>query len=338
VRKKHGEEKAKQKEYSDRRRRAKDKEIQPGDSVLFQRKKTSLKTPWDPRPFRVVKVEGSRVTGRRGEEEKDRAKNRLKVVKPRPQIFNTLQAPGRRRREEEELDLEVSLAALGPAPVPAPEAPEAAEPEEHGLPDLPDDEDDDWDEDEDNPEAMLPAGEDVNQPLHREAAALRDALTKAYEPARLKRSSTAPRRTGFEQERTDQGAEQLRTLEEDSESRASTPEATASSSRNPSPNTSMATVETIGMARQDYQTERLETGPGPLDLAAIEVANPTWGGADEPEVMTFQLAQPDEVFLAAMSTRQQKRRDANSESINRLKERERQSKRWQAAYLRRKSI
>jgi hypothetical protein len=246
------------------------------------------------------------------------------VVKPRPQIFEIPRAPGR-RRDEEELDLEVSLAALGPAAVPALEV-EQEEQEQQALPDLPDD-DDDWDD-----------NEIANRPLHREAAALRDALTRAYEPARLKRATTVPRRTGFEQERTGQGAEELRTLEEDSESRASTPGATASSSRNPSPDTSLATVETIGVAKQDYQTERLEIGPGPLDLAAVEVADPTWGGADEPDVMMFQLAQPDEIFLAAMSTRQQKRREANEESIKRLKHRERQSKRWQAANRRRRSM
>jgi transposase InsO family protein len=319
VRTKHAEEKEKQKKYSDRRRRVKDKVIRPGDSVLIQRKKTTLRTPWDPEPFRVIKVEGSRVTGRRGQEEKARAKNRLKVVKPRPRTWETPRTSGRRRRGEEELDLEVSLAALGPAVEPEQQ-------EQQALPDLPEDEED-WDDDE-----------EANRPINREAAALRDALSRAYEPARLKRATTAPRRIGFEEERTDQRDQQLRTPEEGSESRASTPGATASNSRNQSPDSSLATEETIGMAKQDYQTERLEIGPGPLDLAAIEVANPTWGGTDEPELMMFQLAQPDEVFEAAMTARQQKRREANSESIKKLREHEKQSKKWQAANRRRESI
>ena len=66
------------------RRRKVKKEIEKGDKILIQRKKTTVKSPWDPEPFTVEEVKGSTVRGRRGEEVKSRAKNRVKVVKERP--------------------------------------------------------------------------------------------------------------------------------------------------------------------------------------------------------------------------------------------------------------
>ena len=40
--------KAKQKEYADHRRRAKEKVIKVGDEVMVQQINSSVKTPWDP--------------------------------------------------------------------------------------------------------------------------------------------------------------------------------------------------------------------------------------------------------------------------------------------------
>ena len=84
--------------------------MKKGDKVLFKRDKSTIKSPWDPTPYQVVEVEGSKVTATRGEEKKARAKNHTKVVKERPPH---LRIQGHQRRAvEEELDLEVSQATI----------------------------------------------------------------------------------------------------------------------------------------------------------------------------------------------------------------------------------
>ena len=49
------------KEYKDRRMKAKEKEVRIGDEVLIKQKKTSIKPPFDPKPFQVKSVSKSRV-------------------------------------------------------------------------------------------------------------------------------------------------------------------------------------------------------------------------------------------------------------------------------------
>ena len=109
VRSKHDAEKERQKTYTDNKRRAKEKKIAPGDKILIQQKKTTIKPPWDPTPFTVVDVQGSKVKGQRGEEVKFRAKNRVKVLKERPERLRIKMAVGGEVREAEELDLDVDL-------------------------------------------------------------------------------------------------------------------------------------------------------------------------------------------------------------------------------------
>ena len=55
-----------------------------GDQVLFKQTKSSIKPPYDPKPYTIVGLKGTRVTGRRGEKEKVRIKVKVKVVKQRP--------------------------------------------------------------------------------------------------------------------------------------------------------------------------------------------------------------------------------------------------------------
>ena len=69
----HDAEKEQHNTYTDNKRRAKEKKIAPGDKSLKQQKKTSIKPPWDPKPFTVVDVQGSKVKGQREEEVKLRA-------------------------------------------------------------------------------------------------------------------------------------------------------------------------------------------------------------------------------------------------------------------------
>ena len=109
VRSKHDAEKQKQKTYTDKRRRANEKKIVPGDEILIQQKKTTIKPPWDPKPFTVVDVQGSKVKGQRGEEVKFRAKNRVKVLKERPEHLKIRKQVKGGGGEEEEFELDVDL-------------------------------------------------------------------------------------------------------------------------------------------------------------------------------------------------------------------------------------
>ena len=61
VRKKNKEQKLKYKQYTDKRGRAKVMEMDPGDTVVVKQEKLSLHPPWDPRPFAITKVKGSKV-------------------------------------------------------------------------------------------------------------------------------------------------------------------------------------------------------------------------------------------------------------------------------------
>ena len=35
-----------------------------GDNILIQQKKSTVKTPWDPKPFEFVAIQGLKVLGR----------------------------------------------------------------------------------------------------------------------------------------------------------------------------------------------------------------------------------------------------------------------------------
>ena len=52
----HDDKKLRQKQYADHRRRAKTKEVCPGDQVLIKQRKTTTKPPFDPLPYNVTKV------------------------------------------------------------------------------------------------------------------------------------------------------------------------------------------------------------------------------------------------------------------------------------------
>ena len=106
TRERHDREKLKQKEQADKRRHAKEKHINPGDEIMIQRKKTSLKTPWDPDTYRVTEVNGSQVKAERRGQKRIRAKNLVKVVKERPPH---LQVKEKKYTVWEELDLDMDM-------------------------------------------------------------------------------------------------------------------------------------------------------------------------------------------------------------------------------------
>ena len=78
--------------------------MKPGDKILLQRKKTTTKSPWDPIPYKVEQIKGSEITARRGEEVKRRAKNNVKLVKPRPKFYQAPQKMKAQNNEEEDLE------------------------------------------------------------------------------------------------------------------------------------------------------------------------------------------------------------------------------------------
>ena len=63
---KHKAERQKQKDYADKHRRAKEKPVRVGDKVLVKQEKTTTKPPWDPNPYKVTKVKGTKITASRG--------------------------------------------------------------------------------------------------------------------------------------------------------------------------------------------------------------------------------------------------------------------------------
>ena len=50
-----------------------------GDRVLIKQKKTSIKPPFDPKPYTITEVKGTQVTARREGQERNKVK--MKVVK-----------------------------------------------------------------------------------------------------------------------------------------------------------------------------------------------------------------------------------------------------------------
>ena len=104
VRERHEKEKVKQKSYADEKRKARPKEVKLGDQIMIQQRKSTIKTPWDPRPYTVTQVKGSQVEVKRGDEVKRRALNLIKKIKSRK---------GAEKREtkeiEEDPDIDITI-------------------------------------------------------------------------------------------------------------------------------------------------------------------------------------------------------------------------------------
>ena len=49
-------EKENRKAYADEKRKAKRKKVKPGDQVMVHQRKSTIKTPWDPRSYTVTQV------------------------------------------------------------------------------------------------------------------------------------------------------------------------------------------------------------------------------------------------------------------------------------------
>ena len=90
-------EKEKQKNYVDKRRRATEKKILVDDEVLIKQEKTTIKPPWDPRPMKVTEVKGTKVTAKRGPQERTRNIEKFKIIKKRPKYLKTDNQDGDRK-------------------------------------------------------------------------------------------------------------------------------------------------------------------------------------------------------------------------------------------------
>ena len=73
-------EKEKHKRYADKRRRAKVTNIEVGDMVLIKQKKSTIKPPWDPKPYRVEKVVNTQIHANRDGRKKVRNVQKCKLL------------------------------------------------------------------------------------------------------------------------------------------------------------------------------------------------------------------------------------------------------------------
>ena len=72
---------------------------------MVQQKKSTIKTPWDPRPYTVTQVKGSQVEVKRGEDVKRRALNLIKKIKFRKEGENQ----ETKNRDDEDPDIDITI-------------------------------------------------------------------------------------------------------------------------------------------------------------------------------------------------------------------------------------
>ena len=68
----------------DKTKHAKEEEIVKGNKVLVKQQKTTIKPPYDPKPYVVTEVVGTQITATREGKEIRRNKAKVKAVKDRP--------------------------------------------------------------------------------------------------------------------------------------------------------------------------------------------------------------------------------------------------------------
>ena len=82
----------------DRRKKAKDKGISVGDQVIVARRKTTIKTPWDPNTYQVVYMHHRRETIVRGRSKLQRDTGDVKKVKQRPRHIRHVRPEMKKRK------------------------------------------------------------------------------------------------------------------------------------------------------------------------------------------------------------------------------------------------
>ena len=81
----------------------------PGDNVLLKQKKSSTNPPYNPKPYKVIKVDGNRATINDGERERVRDKNKLKFVPERPAYLQIKQSASARQIPRREADIHINI-------------------------------------------------------------------------------------------------------------------------------------------------------------------------------------------------------------------------------------
>ena len=84
----------KRKRRFDKTKHAKDERIVKGDKVLVKQQKTTIKPPYDPKPYLVTEVVGTQITATRAGKETRRNKAKIKGVKDRPVHLQRLAKEG----------------------------------------------------------------------------------------------------------------------------------------------------------------------------------------------------------------------------------------------------
>ena len=113
--------KRKAKEYADKRRRAKDREVKVGDKILIAQDKSTIRQPFDPNPYEVTKVSHAQVTAEGNGRKKVRNMGKCKIVKERPNYLKDKECK-EIRRQIYESDSELSDFDLIPDEIEAPRA------------------------------------------------------------------------------------------------------------------------------------------------------------------------------------------------------------------------
>ena len=78
----------------------------------LERKKTTLKSPWDPEPFKVKEIKGTQVIGEREGEEKTRNVLKWKLLKERPEELKRKKKVEEKRKEDEDWLQELDINQL----------------------------------------------------------------------------------------------------------------------------------------------------------------------------------------------------------------------------------
>ena len=67
----------------DTKHRTQEQQIKTGDKVLVKQQKTTIKPPFDPKPYHVKEVRGTQITVVRGRQQKVRSKEKIKLLRDR---------------------------------------------------------------------------------------------------------------------------------------------------------------------------------------------------------------------------------------------------------------
>ena len=302
ARKKHNDEKIEQKEKFDKRKKVKTKEVNKGDDIMIQQQKTTVKTPWDPKPYKVVKTSGSKVTAMRGEEVKERSKSNIKVVKQRPAdmiIKNT--GDEKKHNDDDDFDLDVSwgkIMAMGEANEQEEQVRQEEEDEDQEDADLPAQDEDE--EDADLPALPSSASEEENEEEEREEEGRQPQRARADEADSLLDSlhggsywtvaegGRARRRTTRLQEEQERAPDywEHNLAKEMSEGERGPRHLTPESSPRQGELTHEELEELPGQERQELQVcrEMLDLEKTPMEnLFCLYALHPPLTGEDEPE-------------------------------------------------------